>query len=114
MSLFILLMYRGRSIIVASISFIPDCVCVEGPSPSEKWVSVVTTPPKSLGKRTVTPGPYRRVAFPAFTEVLQLPPQVSLHPPASPLAPPLGAAVQRALFSSRVVHYLHPTHFHHP
>jgi hypothetical protein len=32
--------------------YIPDCVCPNGPSPTEKWVPQPVTPVKSLGKRS--------------------------------------------------------------
>jgi hypothetical protein len=77
-------------------------VIEDGPALNIKWVPVVTTPSKSLGKRSVTPGPRGpKVAFPVITPPLSpphnaLPPQLGLHPPA---AAPSGAAIQQAVLA---------------
>ena len=84
-----------------SNGFIPDCVCPNGPSPNTSW-TINVTPLKSMGKRTLTPGPMGpsvsfTVSPPLTPAPVVPPPPVFGHPPAAPPANPSSQAVSQAL-----------------
>ncbi|MCE3014121.1 MAG: cell division protein ZapD [Proteobacteria bacterium] len=93
-----------------SDGFIRDCTCKEGPTPSVKWDVLVMTPVKSLGKRSVTPGPVGpRVSVPISTPSSAHPglggthrvtnPAPVLHQQAAPPVVPSAQDVAQALLS---------------
>jgi hypothetical protein len=85
--------------------FIPDCVCEDGPTPSERWTPLVTTPIKSTSRRTVTPAPGGSFHISSTIPSSPTPakaapvPLTVLHPPAAPPTVPLDPAVKQALLS---------------